>query len=155
MNKEIILTCSVCYNANPRSLPYNMVKPDQCEHCDNPFRTWLDVLKIEYGLWRRQSKLASAAEAVVNTGVGVLIAFAAQWLICWAYNIPLSASDNAIIVGWMTGISVIRSYVIRRAWNSEFWKSRKPSEPCVENGDIYCCHVESEDCETEKALYGN
>lgn len=69
-----------------------------------------------------QSKLASLTEAVVNTGVGLLIAFSAQWLICWFYSIPLSASDNAIIVGWMTVISVVRSYIIRRAWNSEFWR---------------------------------
>lgn len=69
-----------------------------------------------------QTKLASFVEAVVNTGVGLLIAFVAQWLICWFYSIPLSATDNAIIVGWMTVISVIRSYIIRRAWNSEFWR---------------------------------
>lgn len=71
-----------------------------------------------------QTKLASAVEAVVNTGVGVLIAFVAQLAICWAYSIPLSASDNAIIVWWMTVVSVVRSYVIRRLWNSEFWRAR-------------------------------
>ncbi len=71
---------------------------------------------------KRQSKLASAVEAVVNTLVGLLIAFVAQWIICWVYDIPLSASDNFTIVMWMTVISVIRSYIIRRAWNSEFWR---------------------------------
>ncbi len=69
-----------------------------------------------------QTKLASFVEAVVNTGVGLLVAFVAQALICWFYSIPLSATDNAIIVGWMTVISVVRSYIIRRAWNSEFWR---------------------------------
>jgi hypothetical protein len=69
-----------------------------------------------------QSKRASLVEAIANTLIGLAVAFAAQAVICWAYNIPLSASDNLIIVAWMTVISVVRSYVIRRAWNSEFWK---------------------------------
>lgn len=122
MSKELYLTCQKCEGVNPRPLPYHMAKPDACDHCKNPFRTWLDIAVMDFKLWRKQSRLASLVEAVVNTGVGIVIAFAAQWLICWFYSIPLSASDNAIIVGWMTVISVIRSYVIRRAWNSEFWR---------------------------------
>lgn len=73
---------------------------------------------------KRQSKLASAVEAVVNTFVGLLIAFGAQLLIVWVYDIPLSASDNFTIVMWMTVVSVVRSYIIRRAWNSEFWRRK-------------------------------
>lgn len=69
-----------------------------------------------------QSKAASLAEAVVNTFVGLVIAFVAQVIICWANDIALSYTDNLIITGWMTVISVIRSYIIRRAWNSEFWR---------------------------------
>lgn len=64
-----------------------------------------------------QSKRHSLAEAVVNTAVGFVIAWTAQMLICWVYGIPLSGSDNAIITFWMTIISIIRSYVIRRIFN--------------------------------------
>jgi len=72
-----------------------------------------------------QSKTASLVEAVVNTGVGLVIAFTAQMIIVWLNDIPLTWEDNAIIVWWMTVISILRSYVIRRAWNSEFWKKPK------------------------------
>jgi len=72
-----------------------------------------------------QSKAASFVEAVVNTGVGLVIAFTAQMIIVWLNDIPLTWEDNAIIVWWMTVISILRSYVIRRAWNSEFWKKPK------------------------------
>lgn len=64
-----------------------------------------------------QTKLGSLMEAVVNTLVGLLIAFYAQLAICWAYNIELSAKSNAIIVFWMTVLSVLRSYVVRRIAN--------------------------------------
>lgn len=69
-----------------------------------------------------QSKLASLTEAVVNTVIGLALSFAAQLIICWAYSIQLTYSDNLIITGWMTGVSVLRSYAVRRIWNGEFWK---------------------------------
>lgn len=87
---------------------------------------WLPKAEHTQAL-RRQSKVASLAEAVVNTFVGLLIAFVAQAFICWAYDIPLSAHQNFVIVSWMTVISVARSYVLRRAWNAEFWKRRNSS----------------------------
>lgn len=121
-DKLLTLTCRRCEHPNPRPLPYNMMEPDKCDSCSSAFRTWFDVMSLDFQMWRRQSKIASAVEAVANTVLGLVIAFAAQWLICWFYNIPLSNEDNAIIVGWMTGISVIRSYAVRRWWDSEFWK---------------------------------
>jgi hypothetical protein len=66
-----------------------------------------------------QSKKASFLEAVTNTLVGLAIAFAAQWLICWVYGIKLTAHDNAIIVFWMTVLSIFRSYVLRRIFNRQ------------------------------------
>jgi hypothetical protein len=71
-----------------------------------------------------QSKRASAVEAVANTFIGLSVAFFAQAAICWAYGIKLSPHDNAVIVAWMTVISVLRSYCVRRVWNSEFWKGQ-------------------------------
>lgn len=64
-----------------------------------------------------QSKRGSAVEAVVNTFVGLTIAFFAQWLICLAYGIKLTPHDNAIIVFWMTVLSILRSYFVRRMFN--------------------------------------
>jgi hypothetical protein len=64
-----------------------------------------------------QTQKHSIEEAVVNTAVGLLIAWAAQALICWAYNIPLTAKDNWIIVFWMTVLSLARNYCVRRFFN--------------------------------------
>lgn len=72
-----------------------------------------------------QTKLASAVEAVVNTTVGAVIAIGANYLLFWVYEVKASNSQVLHVAGWMTVISVVRSYVIRRAWNSEFWKRVK------------------------------
>lgn len=81
-----------------------------------------------------QSRVASAVEAVVNTVVGLAIASSLQMLICWIYDIPMTWTHNLIITGWMTVVSVLRGYVLRRAWNAEWWKSfkRKAQEQEVE-----------------------
>lgn len=68
-----------------------------------------------------QSKLASFLEAAANTAIGVVIAFAAQYVLFWAYNIPVTHAQNAWIVLWMTVLSFVRSYVVRRMWNAQFW----------------------------------
>ncbi len=115
-----ILTCEICGGKNERALPYSMIEPDECEHCGRKFRTRMSVAVMRY----RQSKLSSWTEAVVNTFVGLVIAFAAQWLICWVYDIPLSATHNFIIVFWMTIISVLRSYGVRRIFNGEPWRRK-------------------------------
>lgn len=68
-----------------------------------------------------QSKKGSLAEAVFNTLIGLVIASLATQGICWVYNIPMTWSNNFILTFWMTVISVIRSYYVRRLWNSRFW----------------------------------
>lgn len=69
-----------------------------------------------------QSKLASLVEAVVNTGAGLLFSFLIQKILNYAYDIEMSNSTAAWCVFWFTIASVVRSYVIRRLWNNEFWK---------------------------------
>lgn len=72
-----------------------------------------------------QSRVASATEAVVNTVVGLALASIVQMAICRYYGIPMSWHNNLIITGWMTGLSVLRGYLLRRAWNAEWWKRFK------------------------------
>jgi hypothetical protein len=91
----------------------------QCEVCGVQDSKDCPLLKQSA---HSQSRLASMVEAVVNTGVGMVLAMWATALICWAYSIPMSWTNNFIITFWMTVISIVRSYVIRRAWNAEFWK---------------------------------
>lgn len=64
-----------------------------------------------------QSKLGSLAEAVVNTLVGLVIAMLATAAICWFHDIPMLWENNFKITAWMTVLSVVRSYVIRRYFN--------------------------------------
>lgn len=70
----------------------------------------------------RQSKLASFVEACFNTFIGLVVSFVAQAVISWAYDMKLTYYQVGVITFWMTILSVLRSYVIRRIWNSEFWK---------------------------------
>lgn len=72
----------------------------------------------------RQSKIGSAVEAVANTAVGYVIALICMRIIMWAYNFPMGTKETSIVVFWMTGVSVVRGYVIRRLWNAQFWRRK-------------------------------
>ncbi len=125
MASEVILTCQKCEGPNARPLPYSMVEPDKCNHCGHPFRTMLDVIiwDIQFELKQfRQSKLGSAVEAVANTAIGYVIALVCMRIIMWAYDFPMGTRETSIVVMWMTVVSVLRGYVIRRMWNAQFWK---------------------------------
>lgn len=64
-----------------------------------------------------QSKGMSLLEAVVNTVVGLGVAMVATAAICKAYGIPMTWENNFIITFWMTVISIVRSYLLRRIFN--------------------------------------
>lgn len=70
-----------------------------------------------------QSKGMSLLEAVVNTAVGLGVAMVATAAICKVYDIPMTWENNFIITFWMTVISIIRSYLLRRLFNAG-WKDR-------------------------------
>ena len=59
----------------------------------------------------------SMVEAVVNTVVGLVISMVATAAICKAYGIPMTWENNFIITFWMTVLSVLRSYILRRMFN--------------------------------------
>lgn len=71
---------------------------------------------------RVQSKKASMAEAVVNTIVGLVIAMVLNEALFVVYHVKATHAQTFQIVMWMTLASVIRGYVLRRFWNSEWWK---------------------------------
>ena len=64
-----------------------------------------------------QSKGMSLLEAVVNTVVGLGVAMVATAAICKAYGIPMTWENNFIITFWMTVLSIVRSYLLRRLFN--------------------------------------
>ena len=70
-----------------------------------------------------QSKTMSMVEAVVNTVVGLGVAMGATAAICKAYGSPMTWENNVIITFWMTVLSVLRSYLLRRLFNAQ-WRPR-------------------------------
>ena len=71
-----------------------------------------------------QSKLASLVEAVASTIIGFIVSFWFQKLLNWAYEIQMSNEVVGWMVFWFTVLSIVRSYFVRRIFNSEFWKQR-------------------------------
>lgn len=69
-----------------------------------------------------QTRMSSLAEAVVNTVIGFGIAMLSNYLILPFYGITPSFRINFEITAWFTLISVIRSYYVRRMWETAGWK---------------------------------
>lgn len=64
-----------------------------------------------------QTRLHSAAESLANVAIGYAIAVASQLLIFPIFDIHISLSDNLLIGGYFTLISIARSYAVRRWFN--------------------------------------
>lgn len=71
-----------------------------------------------------QSKKASFMEAVTNTAVGFVITLLFQMWLFPLYDIHTTFSQDVQIVLWFTVLSIARGYVLRRAFNAEFWRFR-------------------------------
>ena len=64
-----------------------------------------------------QTRKHSFIESCVNILIGYGIALTSQILIFPLYGIDISLDTNIWIGIWFTGISLVRSYVIRRWFN--------------------------------------
>ena len=65
-----------------------------------------------------QTKNKSLIEAVSNTIIGLGTSFAIQLIIYPVLNIPVSIGQNIIITAVFFIVSIIRSYLVRRLFNS-------------------------------------
>lgn len=65
-----------------------------------------------------QTRLGSLIEAVMNVAIGFWINFAANLVILPLIGFHISISDNFYIGFLYTGISVARSFVVRRWFNA-------------------------------------
>jgi len=65
-----------------------------------------------------QSKKHSALEAIANTAIGYGIAVATQMIVFPIFGIHATPSTNFAIGGVFTVVSLVRSYVLRRAFNA-------------------------------------
>ena len=64
-----------------------------------------------------QSRKGSAAEALTNVSVGLIVSMIANSLVFPLYGFHPSLLDNIGITLIYTGISLVRSYLLRRAFN--------------------------------------
>jgi hypothetical protein len=67
---------------------------------------------------RRQSRLMSFVEALTNLVVGYLLAVATQFAVFPLFDLAVSLGDNLVIGGIFTAISLIRSFVLRRVFET-------------------------------------
>lgn len=65
-----------------------------------------------------QSKKNSLIEAVTNTAIGFVISLLSTFLIFPIVGIESTSSKNVIITIFFTLISILRSYFLRRLFNS-------------------------------------
>jgi hypothetical protein len=65
-----------------------------------------------------QSRCMSMIEVATNITIGLVVSFISQIAVFKLYDIHISVTQNVEITIWFTVISIIRSYLIRRWFNS-------------------------------------
>jgi small-conductance mechanosensitive channel len=68
--------------------------------------------------YQGQTKKHSLLESFINIVVGIGISFTAQLVVFPWFGIYASLADNIMITLIFTGISLIRSYILRRIFNN-------------------------------------
>jgi hypothetical protein len=64
-----------------------------------------------------QPRRWSAVESVANVAIGYGVALVAQLTIFPLYGLHPEIGQNLAIGAWFTGVSLVRSYLIRRLFN--------------------------------------
>lgn len=65
-----------------------------------------------------QSRRMSMIEVATNIVIGLVVSFISQIAVFKLYDIHISVTQNVEITIWFTVISIIRSYLVRRWFNS-------------------------------------
>ena len=73
----------------------------------------------------KQSRWMSLVEAVTNVLVGYGVAVATQWAVFPLFGLHATLQENLLIGLIFTAVSLVRSYVLRRAF--EAWRVRVPA----------------------------
>lgn len=64
-----------------------------------------------------QSRLDSLAEALTNTAIGFVISMVTWHFVARGFGIPMPIGENLMITGIFTVVSIVRQYVLRRAFD--------------------------------------
>lgn len=65
-----------------------------------------------------QTRLGSLIESLLNIAIGYGVALLSQLAIFPLFGIHVPLSANLLIGAWFTGVSLVRSYIIRRWFNA-------------------------------------
>jgi hypothetical protein len=65
-----------------------------------------------------QTKAHSLLESMTTVGIGFIVAVCSQYLIYPLFGIDLGFGENLGVASCFTVISLIRSYIVRRVFNS-------------------------------------
>ena len=77
-----------------------------------------------------QSRLVSLTEAVANVVIGYAVAVATQLAVFPLFGLTPSFRENLLLGAMFTGVSLLRSYLIRRAF--ENWRLRLERQSATE-----------------------
>ena len=64
-----------------------------------------------------QSRMQSALESLTNVAAGYLVAVGTQSIVFPLFGIYVPLADNLAIAVVFTGVSLVRSYMLRRFFN--------------------------------------
>ena len=70
-----------------------------------------------------QTRIGSLIEAGLNILIGYAVAITSQIIIFPFFGINIPLESNLLIGAWFTGISLVRSYVIRRWFNARLHRA--------------------------------
>jgi len=73
-----------------------------------------------------QTKTQSLIESIANVAIGYGVAVVSQIVIFPIVGVEASVSQNLTIGLYFTAISLVRSYVVRRAFNRKVMVNDKP-----------------------------
>lgn len=68
-----------------------------------------------------QTRIQSFIESIANVAIGYVVALVTQLMVFPLLDIPVSIEQNLLIGVIFTAVSLVRSYVVRRAFN---WMQR-------------------------------
>lgn len=65
-----------------------------------------------------QTRLMSMVETITNVAIGLIVSFLSQVVIFKLYDIHISLAQNLELTLYFTVVSILRSYALRRFFNS-------------------------------------
>jgi len=93
-----------------------------------------------------QTRKQSLTEAITNTVIGFIISLISTFIIFPILSIDTTASTNVLVTLFFTVVSILRSYTIRR-----FFNSPKAEKVFLPSGGLYYLHCFN--CEIEMPVY--